>query len=126
MKLGNLVYRPTLMSTTTRDDQAEGRIPADTFAIRLVILRHELRLTVDEISSMCGIASATWSTWEHGTRPRDKTEAVLAISEGTGYDRDWLMWGSGFPLRRNWEPFDDEIDRCRQQLKLPELLLCVA
>lgn len=84
--------------------QDDVKIPADTFATRLILLRHELGVTVDEISARCGIASATWSTWEHGTRPRDLVEVVTRIADGTGYDRDWLMWG--FPLRRNWDVLD--------------------
>lgn len=78
------------------------RIPADTFAARLLLVRHELGLSVDEISAQCGIASATWSTWERGTRPRDKEMVVRAIAEATGYDAAWLMFGAQFPLRREW------------------------
>jgi hypothetical protein len=56
------------------------------------------------VSALCGIASATWTTWEQTTRPRDKTDAVDRIARASGYDAAWLMWGGPpipeFPLRR--------------------------
>jgi transcriptional regulator with XRE-family HTH domain len=76
----------------------EPRVPADTFAVRLLLLRHELALTVDEVSARCGVPSATWSTWERGARPRDLAAVVNRIAERTGYSRDWLMWGGGLAL----------------------------
>jgi transcriptional regulator with XRE-family HTH domain len=78
-------------------------VPRDTLAARLVMLRHELGLTVDAISAQCGLASATWSTWERGAHPRDLAAVIQKIADGTGYSRDWLMWGSTrFPLRGHW------------------------
>ena len=73
--------------------EGEPRIPKDTFASRLILVRHELEMTVDQVSQLCGVPSATWSTWERGARPRDRADAVRKIAVATGYDRDWLMWG---------------------------------
>jgi len=87
--------------------------------VRLLLLRHELGLTVDDISALCDVPSATWSTWERGTRPRDLAAVVSRIADRTGYDRDWLMWG--FPLRGEVEPdcLDREwIEFCAGQLTL--------
>lgn len=86
------------MSIAMNEHQEEPMIPRDTFAARLLLLRHELDLTVDQISAQCDIASATWSTWENGVKPRDMDEVVRKIAAGTGYDREWLMWG-GLTLR---------------------------
>jgi transcriptional regulator with XRE-family HTH domain len=102
------------MSMAAASPQEDPRTPADTFSARLVLLRHDMGLTVDEISSRCGIPSATWSTWERGTKPRDKESVVLAISQGTGYSRDWLMWGHAFPLRAEWKILDGgAVDRAQ-------------
>lgn len=107
----------------TQQESPGPRIPRDTFAARLVLIRHETGLTVEQISAQCGIASATWSTWEHGTSPRDKAEVCKKIADGTGYDANWLVWG-GFPLSAKWELLDGGGDS-PQQLSLPTILSLV-
>lgn len=77
------------MSTQT----VSRRIPRDTFALRLKIVRVELGLTIDEMAERCGLVSATLSTWERGARPRDFSDVVRKIVAATGYDREWLTWG---------------------------------
>lgn len=68
-------------------------VPPDTFAHRLRTLRHELGLTVEEIARECGLKPATWSTWENGRKPHDLPAVANKIYDGTGVDRDWLVWG---------------------------------
>lgn len=83
------------------------KVPVDTFGTRLFIMRKEMKLTVEAIAALCGVAHPTWTTWENGAKPRDLVGAVQKIAEATGYDRDWLMWGG--PLangRSGWSaPF---------------------
>jgi transcriptional regulator with XRE-family HTH domain len=50
-------------------------------------------LTVEEISTRCEVASATWSTWERGTLPRDVADVCIRIAKATGYDLHWLVFG---------------------------------
>lgn len=109
------------MSMAAASPQEDPRIPADTFSARLVLLRHDMGLTVDEISSRCGIPSATWSTWERGVRPRDKEAIVRAIAEGTGYSRNWLMWGGEFHLSAEveWTVIDGGLANRPAQAELP-------
>lgn len=83
------------------------RIPADTFGHRLLLLRKEMGLTVEAVSRMCGVAHPTWTTWENGAKPRDLVGAVVKISEATGYDRDWLMWGAAVSGRSTWNLSSD-------------------
>lgn len=90
------------MAMNENQEPVEPLIPRDTFGLRLIMLRHELDLTVDQISAQCGIASATWSTWENGVRPRGLDDVVRKIVENTGADREWLMWGQ-LLLRREGE-----------------------
>jgi transcriptional regulator with XRE-family HTH domain len=85
---------------TTNIVRQEGWTPSNTYAARLVTLRRELDLTVEEISQQCGIASATWGNWENGTRPQDFIGAVERICKGTGVSREWLAWGTSSP----WYP----------------------
>jgi transcriptional regulator with XRE-family HTH domain len=68
-------------------------VPEDTFGTRLVILRRQLGLSVEEMAERCGQKAATWSTWERGAAPRSMASVVAAISLATGVSRDWLMWG---------------------------------
>lgn len=69
------------------------RIPRDTFALRLKIVRAELGLTVEHLAERCGLKTATLSTWERGARPRDFGTVVRKVVAATGYDREWLTWG---------------------------------
>lgn len=68
-------------------------VPADTFAARLVHLRHDMGLTQEEIADLCGVKRASWNAWEHGVSPRNMAKTVEAIHGGTKARRDWLMWG---------------------------------
>lgn len=69
-------------------------VPTDSFGSRLLRIRKEKGMTVEAIAKTCGIAHPTWTTWENGARPRDLLGAVQKICDGTGVDRDWLLWGS--------------------------------
>lgn len=71
--------------------------PADTFGNRLTLIRREKGLTVEDAARLAGVAHPTWSTWEHGARPRDLADVVSRISTALGVDRVWLTWGG--PLR---------------------------
>ena len=98
------------MNMPMHTEQEAARVPTDTFSARLVLIRHELGLSIEEIASMCDIAPATWSTWERGTKPRDQETVVKQIAAATNYKRDWLMWGGAetFPLWREWTVIDGE------------------
>lgn len=77
----------------------EAWIPQDSFGSRLLLLRREKHMTVEQIAKLCGIAQPTWTTWENGARPRDFLTAVTKIVDATGVDRDWLLWGASDPGR---------------------------
>lgn len=72
-----------------------GWVPADTFGDRLRAVRRHLNLRVEQIAELCEVPLATWSSWEHGRRPRRLDEVVQTIATQTGVDRNWLMWGVG-------------------------------
>lgn len=74
-------------------------VPTLTFAHRLVMVRKQLGLTVEDAAVRCGIPHATWTTWERGTNPRNMATAVEKIEQGLGADRQWLMWGTGAQFR---------------------------
>jgi transcriptional regulator with XRE-family HTH domain len=54
-------------------------VPADTFAVRLRMLRSHMGVTLEELAGRCRVSPTTWSTWERGSRPRRQ-----AISGLTG------------------------------------------
>lgn len=94
----------------------EGWVPSDTFGARLMLLRADLgNITVEAASKRCGLATATWATWERGANPRNMAVIVEQIHVATGVDRAWLMWGG--PLLRTGSNCDrdDRGDTSGQQ-----------
>ena len=89
--------RKVYLCRMTADLSHQPLVPRDTFALRLIALRIELGLTVEEAATKCGLKYQTWSTWERGAIPRRQGAVVAAISLALGVDRDWLMYGG--PLR---------------------------
>jgi transcriptional regulator with XRE-family HTH domain len=76
------------------DTSVDVRIPHDTFEARLMLARlHAGRLSIREAAERCGFTNESWSGWERGRQPHNKTEVVEAISAALGIDRDWLSWG---------------------------------
>lgn len=73
------------------------KVPRDSFALRLVALRHDLELSQEEIADLCGVKRPTWATWEKGSVPRNQAEVARKISEATGYSLSWLLFGSTPP-----------------------------
>jgi len=69
------------------------RLPLDTFALRLLLLRHDLRMTTEAVARASGLARPTWSTWERGVSPRNQAEVAKQIADATGYDVMWLLYG---------------------------------
>lgn len=84
----------------------EGRRPADTFAVRLVLARHLNGMTISDAAQASGLNDATWSTWEAGRRPRDLLDVCRRIAEGLDIDFNWLLLGGplagprGVPTKR--------------------------
>jgi transcriptional regulator with XRE-family HTH domain len=70
-----------------------GWIPADSFSNRLVVLRRDLNLTIDEVAELTGISPATWSNWERGATPMKIEKIVAKIAEKTKVDPEWLALG---------------------------------
>ena len=81
------------MSEQIIERRPPGWIPADTFSNRLVILRRDLGLTIDEICELIGISPATWSNWERGATPMKLTKIVERISAATKVEAEWLAFG---------------------------------
>lgn len=69
-------------------------IPENSFGARLRMVRRELGLSVEDVADVCGLSASTWSYWERGGHPQKMNETVDKITQATGVDRDWLMWGS--------------------------------
>lgn len=89
--------------TVSTGEQQRSAIPADTFAVRLMLVRvHAGYLTIEQAAERSGLNYGSWSNWERGRKPRDMDDVVDAISETFGIDPDWLMWGGALtaPERR--------------------------
>lgn len=84
---------------------AEGWVPEDSFALRLVIVRRQSGdLSQVEAAERCGLKPSTWATWENGARPRGMDKVVESIHRGLGTNKVWLMWGG--PLTGDGLPPD--------------------
>lgn len=95
---GQKVYgvRCVLWPTVRNMTQSQGgrRIPADTFRIRLAIVRAEQGWNYDQAQAATGISSESWRLWEKGARHCSDVIGVSArIAEVTPYDRTWLALG---------------------------------
>lgn len=80
----------------------EAWVPTDSFAARLRLVRFELGASVEEICSATKVRPPTWSKWERGAEPRRMGAVVMQISEATGVDREWLMWGGPLGPSTKW------------------------
>lgn len=86
--------------TGERDDRRlgsrtpTGSVPADTFAVRLVLVRHHAgRLSIEQAAKRCGLNPGNWAHWEDGRLPRDKVEIAQRISDALDIDFEWLLLG---------------------------------
>lgn len=73
----------------------EGRrIPADTFRLRLAMVRTEMGWNYEQAQAATGIGAESWRTWEKGTRRcTDVIGVSKQIAEATPYDQSWLALG---------------------------------
>lgn len=70
------------------------RVPADSFRIRLAIVRTAMGWNYEEAQAATGIGSESWRQWEKGLRHcTDVIGVSKRISEVTPYDQTWLVFG---------------------------------
>jgi transcriptional regulator with XRE-family HTH domain len=85
------------MTTSTGEARATtrgGGIPADTFAARLMLVRmHAGNLTIQDAADRVGLVAQSWSNWEKGMTPRDKSDIARDIADEFGVDLPWLLYG---------------------------------
>ncbi len=81
--------------------EGPGDVPADTFAVRLLLSRHHAgHLSIREAAERCGLGRGAWTNWERGAIPSDKFETAEAVAEGLGMNLIWLLrGGSLLPAR---------------------------
>ncbi len=70
-----------------------GRVPADTFANRLMLARKLAGMTIRDAAAASGLNYGSWSNWENGKRPIDILQVVDAISGALDVDHEWLLFG---------------------------------
>src|SRR6188768_3176818 len=68
-----------------------------TFGARLALVRQRMQWNIKEAARECGIAAASWGTWENGAMPRRYTEMCRLIADRTGADLTWLVMGPSRP-----------------------------
>ena len=71
----------------------------ETFGARLALIRWDRGLNMKEAATVCGIAPATWRSWElDGMQPRDYLAMCRLIADRLGVDLQWLVFGPGDDL----------------------------
>lgn len=88
-----------------------GRIPADTFAVRLMLARALAgHLSIREACELTGLNRGSWQGWERGLRPRDILDVAQCIAASLDVDEHWLLFGGplagprGMPTKRPPSP----------------------
>jgi len=100
----------------------ERWIPADTLAVRILLVRTTLGLSQREASAQTGIPYGSWQSMEDGRSPRDLPAKIARISMSLGVDRDWLMWGG--PLAQtgtDGDPLESGVTRQQSRNKTPSI-----
>jgi transcriptional regulator with XRE-family HTH domain len=67
-----------------------GRVPADTLAHRLQLIRDELGWSQRKAADECGLGFGEWQSMESGAKARGLDDKVRKIASATGYDAVWL------------------------------------
>jgi transcriptional regulator with XRE-family HTH domain len=108
----------TVEPTTATQTTPRRRIPADTFANRLLLARRLAGTSIEDAAGACRLNKSSWANWENGKRPQRLVEVCEVISEKLNVDFDWLLLGGplegsrGRPTNRSgsdtdWYPTSD-------------------
>lgn len=90
--------------------RADGRVPEDTFPIRLAIVRAAMGWNYDQAARATGVNSETWRLWEKGRRHCTTLDSTCRQIAGvTGLSYEWLMIGG--TLAAPPPPNDTQISR---------------
>lgn len=82
----------TVVDMSTQTESLAWR-PEDTLATRLLVMRHQLRISQREAALRTGLTFGEWQSMENGAAARGIDKKVVRIAKTLGVDRDWLMWG---------------------------------
>ncbi len=89
------MWRVTRAMSTTQGDVARGWVPdVSTFGARLALVRQRMGWNIKEAAEECGLPVASWRNWEAGKQPRDLVGVCRRISDRTGAQVQWLVFGS--------------------------------
>lgn len=97
-----MTVEPTIAAQTT---PRRRRIPADTFANRLLLARRLAGTSIEDAASACRLNKSSWANWENGKRPQRLVEVCEVISEKLDVDFNWLLLGG--PLESSRGPSTD-------------------
>jgi hypothetical protein len=66
----------------------------DSFAVRLMLIRHRMGWNAKQAAVACGLPAQSWREWESmRRRPRDYEATCRRVAARTGCDLVWLMVG---------------------------------
>lgn len=106
------------MSTLSERGVQTNRVPSDAdFGTRLAMVRQHKSWNTARAARECGVAEATWRTWEEGSRPRDYEKVCRSIADTAEVDLIWLLTGQTIPEPVISDPINGDAERSAQNLK---------
>ncbi len=82
------------MTTVVQMPVRSGRVPEDSFPIRLAIVRAEMGWNYAAAEKATGIGGETWRLWEKRKRHCTTLDVTCRrIAAVTGFSYEWLMVG---------------------------------
>lgn len=78
--------------TAAKKDQVSRR-PHDNLPLRLVMLRHECKVSQRQAAARIGVTPRVWQGMEEGRNTANLLGILNLIAREFGYDLDWLTWG---------------------------------
>lgn len=104
-----MLETPSIATMTITETWVPAPPAADTFAGRLRLIRFALGdVSVSEMERRTGIPSATWRSWEAGSRPHKFDESINLICA--------KLRAGGLVLHRDWLAFGDPADEAKRLL----------
>ena len=71
----------------------QSRLPRDTFALRVAMVRHEMDWNFREAAAAVGVSHQSWQNWESGKPCSTMEQTCERLAAATGFRYEWLMVG---------------------------------
>lgn len=88
----------------------------DTFGRRMLLVRHQLKMSADEMAELLNVNRNSILGWERGSSPKNMNEIALVLSRELGVNPHWLMWGDDPVGQAGIEPATERLQAFEKSL----------